>query len=91
MQSDGKLNIEEGGGGEGSGVAKERINVGVKIFSQHFSLLRELLSYVEIFGKTLKDEKNPEVLWKNFDQIKVILQRGCEFMKYPLLNEAAKK
>lgn len=58
-------------------IAKERINVGVKIFSQQFSLLRELYSYVDIFSKTLKDEKNPEVLWKNFEQIKIVLQRGC--------------
>lgn len=47
------------------------------MFSQHFSILREMYSYVEIFSKTLKDEKNPDVLWKNFDQIKIVLQRGC--------------
>ncbi len=73
-----------------SSISKERINVGVKIFSQHFSLLRELYSYVDIFSKTLKDEKDPAILWKNFDQIKQILQRGCEFMRYPLLNQSAK-
>jgi hypothetical protein len=60
--------------------------VGVKIFSQHFSLLRELNTYVEIFARTLKEEKNPEALWKSFEQIKGVLQRGCEFMKYPLFQ-----
>lgn len=40
---------------DGINLAKERVNVGVKIFSQHFSLLRELYSYVDIFAKTLKE------------------------------------
>jgi hypothetical protein len=56
------------------------------MFSQHFGILRELRSYVDIFANTLKDEKNPDVLWKSFGQIKTVLQRGCEFMRYPLLN-----
>ena len=75
---------------EGTSLAKERINVGVKVFSQHFSLLRELNGYVDIFAKTLKEEKDPEVLWKSFNQIKSILQKGCEFMRYPLINEQKK-
>jgi hypothetical protein len=56
----------------------------VKLFSQHFSILRELRTYVEIFSKTLREEKNADAVWKSFDQIKQVLQRGCEFMKYPL-------
>jgi hypothetical protein len=67
-----------------SSLNKERIDIQVKLFSQHFSIIRELRTYVDIFTKTLKEEKNADVVWKSFDQIKQVLQRGCEFMKYPL-------
>jgi hypothetical protein len=50
-----------------------RVETGSKLFSQHFSILKELNDYVTVFGETLKLEQNPEVLWKSFNQIKSIL------------------
>lgn len=51
------LSLEQPKAGEAS-LNKERIDIGAKIFSQHFSILRELKLYVDIFGKTLREEKN---------------------------------
>lgn len=63
-----------------------RIETGSKLFSQHFSILKELNDYVSIFGETLKDERNPDILWKSFNQIKGILEKGCYFLKFPLVR-----
>ena len=40
---------------QSSNLNKQRIDIGVKMFSQHFGILRELRSYVDIFANTLKD------------------------------------
>jgi hypothetical protein len=64
-----------------------RVETGSKLFSQHFTILKELNDYVTVFGETLKLEQNPEVLWKSFNQIKTILERGCQFLKYPLVKQ----
>lgn len=64
-----------------------RIDAGSRLFSQHFSILKQLNDYVRIFGQTLSVEKNPDILWRSFNQIKMILQRGCQFLKYPLVKQ----
>ena len=64
---------------------KERVDSTSKVFSQHFSLLKELKDYVDIFTSTLENEKDPVVLWKSFNQIKTVLERGCAFLRYPLM------
>ena len=65
---------------------QERIDATSKIFSQHFALLKELKDYVDIFSQTLINEKDIEVVWQSFNQIKLILDKGCSFLKYPLIS-----
>ena len=77
--------VEEGERGEVL-LNQERIDATSKIFSQHFSLLKELKGYVDIFSSTLMNEKDIEVVWKSFNQIKIVLDKGCSFLKYPLIS-----
>ena len=76
--------------GQEASVGRERIDIGVKMFSQHFGILRELKTYVDIFTQTVKQEQDVEAVWKQMGQIGMVLDRGCQFLKFPLL-EAAKK
>lgn len=71
-------------------INQERIDIASKLFSQHFSILKELKDYVDIFSKTLQTEKDPEILWQSFHQIKSVLEKGCAFLKYPLLTRPEK-
>ena len=71
-------------------MSKERIDIGVKMFAQHFGILRELKTYVDIFKQTVQQEQDQEAVWKQFGQIQKVLDRGCQFMKYPLIEPPKK-
>lgn len=65
-----------------SGVRLDSVS---SLFSQHFSILRELNSYCQQFNQLLEEEEpDQEILAKSFRQIAKILETGCEFLRFPV-------
>lgn len=62
----------------------KKIEIGTFMFSQHFSLLKQLEEYCQMFKSQMAKETDMYVLWNEFENILKVLDKGCEYLKYPL-------
>jgi len=63
------------------------IDSATTLFAQHYSILRELKSYCSKFKLELSKRSDIDAVWRNLDGLMGVLDAGCHFLKFPLLNK----
>lgn len=67
-------------------VSGMKIDSATSLFAQHYSILRELRNYCVKFRDELLSRNDLEAVWRNLELLMGILDAGCHFLKFPLIN-----
>lgn len=54
------------------------------MFTQHFSILREMKNQIHQLNKLVKIEQERDVLMKHFEQVAHALESACQFLSFPI-------
>jgi hypothetical protein len=54
------------------------------MFTQHFSILREMKNQIHQLNKLVKIEQERDVLMKHFEQVAHALDSACQFLSFPI-------
>lgn len=54
------------------------------LLAQHYSLIRELKTYMQEFKQLIVSESEIKEVWKGFENLAQVLETGCQFLSFPV-------